>query len=83
MPNIDCDLLRKTAPRVSGAKGQNQARIIDALSAALADTLKKYGIDSDLRIAHFVAQTCHESDVSARRWNILSKMRTLGSHGRA
>jgi putative chitinase len=28
----------------------------------LADTLKKYGIDSDLRIAHFVAQTCHESD---------------------
>jgi putative chitinase len=62
MPNIDGDLLRRTAPRVSGAKGQSQARIIGALNPALAATLWKYEIDAELRIAHFVAQICHESD---------------------
>ncbi|MBV8457397.1 MAG: hypothetical protein JO122_12355, partial [Acetobacteraceae bacterium] len=62
MPNIDGELLRKTAPRVGGAKGQSQARIIDALNPVVAPTLKKYQIDAELRIAHFLAQACHESD---------------------
>jgi putative chitinase len=62
MPNINGELLRNTAPRVSGAKGQSQARIIGALSPALAGTLKDYQIDTELRIAHFLAQACHESD---------------------
>jgi putative chitinase len=62
MTNIDGELLRNTAPRVSGAKGQSQARIIGALDLAVAAMLKKYEIDTELRIAHFLAQTCHESD---------------------
>ena len=62
MPNIDGELLRKTAPRVGGAKGQSQARIIDALNPVVAPTLKKFQIDAELRIAHFLAQACHESD---------------------
>jgi putative chitinase len=62
MANVDGELLRRIAPHVVGAKGQSQARIIEALSPAVAATLKKYEIDTELRIAHFLAQTCHESD---------------------
>jgi putative chitinase len=49
-------------PPVSGAKGERQASIIRALDGVLADTLARFGIDSDLRRAHFLAQICHESD---------------------
>jgi putative chitinase len=59
---IDAELLRKIAPQVGGAKGQKQAQIIDALGPVLTQTLDKFEINSDLRAAHFLAQTCHESD---------------------
>jgi putative chitinase len=32
------------------------------VSGVLADTLAKFQIDSELRVAHFLAQTCEESD---------------------
>jgi putative chitinase len=62
MMTIDGSTLRQIAPRMGGAKGEQQADIIDALSGVLADTLAKFEINSDLRCAHFLAQICHESD---------------------
>ena len=62
MADLDASILRDITPHVGGAKGQQQAQIIDAVGAVLADTLNRYGIDSDLRVAHFLAQAAHESD---------------------
>jgi putative chitinase len=62
MIQLSSDLLRQVAPRVGGQKVENQAAIIRELSAVLAETLAKFQIDNELRVAHFLAQTCHESD---------------------
>lgn len=62
MAELDATILRAIAPRIGGAKGQKQAEIIDAVGAVLADTLAKYEINSDLRVAHFLAQAAHECD---------------------
>lgn len=62
MIQLPSDILSRIAPRVTGKKGEDQARIIRDLSGALADTLAQFEIDSVLRVAHFLAQTCHESD---------------------
>jgi putative chitinase len=59
---IDAEILRQVAPRVGGAKGQRQSQIIAAVGHELQSTLERHAIDSRLRIAHFIAQTCHESD---------------------
>jgi len=56
----DATLLRAVAPRFSGQNAVNQTRIIDAVGPVLASTLAQYAINTDLRVAHFVAQTCHE-----------------------
>ncbi len=57
----DAELLRAVAPRFSGEAGARQKTIIDAVGAALDVTLRTYAIDTDLRVAHFVAQICHEA----------------------
>jgi len=62
MIKVDDELLRETAAPLGGAKGQEQAKIIQALRSVLADTLAKFDINTDLRVAHFAAQICHESD---------------------
>jgi putative chitinase len=64
MIEIDSALLKEVAPHVTGKKAQSQATIIDALGSVMtADlNLPKYDLSSRLRIAHFIAQTCHESD---------------------
>ncbi|MBV8739586.1 MAG: peptidoglycan-binding protein [Alphaproteobacteria bacterium] len=59
LPN---DILSRIAPRVAGKKADNQAGIIREVSGVLAVTLAQFEIDSVLRIAHFLAQVCHESD---------------------
>src|ERR1044071_8197631 len=64
MAELDASILRAIAPHVGGAKGQEQAEIIDAVGAVLAGTLAKYEINSDLRAAHFLAQAAHECDGS-------------------
>jgi putative chitinase len=58
----DVQLLRAVAPHNSGSRGVSQNAIIDAVGPVLSATLAGYGLTTDLRVAHFVAQTCHESD---------------------
>jgi putative chitinase len=61
MINVDAQTLREIAPTFSGANAQRQNAIITAVGEVLAKTLQAYEIDTRLRIAHFLAQTCHES----------------------
>jgi putative chitinase len=51
----------EVAPRFGGDMGKRQAQIIGEVGAVLAKTLDGYSINTYLRIAHFLAQTCHES----------------------
>lgn len=59
---VDTDLLRAVAPSRSEGRAQQQDAIITEVGRILADTLDQYEVNTPLRIAHFVAQTCHESD---------------------
>ena len=61
MIQVDAQTMREIAPHFSGAKGERQNAIITAVGEVLATTLAVYAIDTRLRIAHFLAQTCHES----------------------
>ena len=61
MIQVDAQTMREIAPHFSGAKGERQNAIITAVGEVLATTLAAYAIDTRLRIAHFLAQTCHES----------------------
>lgn len=58
---VDAQTMREVAPRYSGENGERQDAIITAAGAVLAATLNAYAIDTRLRIAHFLGQTCHES----------------------
>jgi putative chitinase len=58
---VNGDIMFKIAPRFSGDKAERQADIINQVGKVLQDTLEKFEITTRLRIAHFLAQTCHES----------------------
>lgn len=58
---IDGRIMFEVAPRFSGAKARRQAEIIEGISPILASTLDEYGINTRLRIAHFLGQCCHEA----------------------
>jgi putative chitinase len=58
---VDAQAMREIAPHFSGANGERQNAIITAVGEVLAATLDAYAINTRLRIAHFLAQTCHES----------------------
>lgn len=62
MTDVNGELMQQIPPQQSGTRAQNQARIIAAVGPVLAQTLDTYEINSSLRIAHFLAQTCQESD---------------------
>lgn len=61
MIQVDAQTMREIAPHFSGANGERQNAIITAVGEVLAATLDSYAINTRLRIAHFLAQTCHES----------------------
>jgi putative chitinase len=61
MIRVDAQTMREVAPRFSGEIAERQEAIISAVGEVLAATLESYQIDNRLRIAHFLAQTCHES----------------------
>src|ERR1700722_9399518 len=46
----------------NSARSENQKAITAAAAPAMQEKLAIAGIDSELRIAHFLAQTCEESD---------------------
>ena len=57
---VDASFIVAVAPRFSGAKAEAQSRIVGAISAVFAPTLDGYGINTRLRIAHFMGQVTHE-----------------------
>lgn len=61
MIEVDAQTMREIAPRFSGANAERQNAIVTAVGEVLAATLDAYEIRTRLRIAHFLAQTCHES----------------------
>ena len=58
---VDAQTLHEAAPRFSGDLATAQAAIIAGVGEVLAATLDRYNINTRLRIAHFLGQTCHES----------------------
>jgi putative chitinase len=58
---INADLMGAVAPRESRSRAQHQAFIIENAAKNL-DSLQQYEINTALRVVHFLAQTCHESD---------------------
>jgi putative chitinase len=58
---VNGDLMGAIAPRFTGQAALRQGQIIADIGPVLQDTLKRYEIDTRLRIAHFLAQTCYES----------------------
>jgi putative chitinase len=58
---VDAQVMLDIAPRFSGELAERQAAIVAAVGEVLPKTLDAYDISSRLRIAHFLAQTCHES----------------------
>lgn len=57
---LDGDFILAVAPRFTGSRAADQARIVGALSAIFAPTLDDYAINTKLRIAHFMGQVTHE-----------------------
>lgn len=58
---IDGGVMRSIAPHFTGQAGVRQAQIIAEVAPVLQSTLESFEITTPLRIAHFLAQTCHES----------------------
>lgn len=57
---VDGDFILRVAPKFSGDKAAAQKRIVSAISGVFAATLDGYGINTPLRIAHFMGQVTHE-----------------------
>src|SRR6476659_1027467 len=58
---VDGTVTREIAPSFSGKMAERQAEIIKEAGQVLQATLEAYEINTRLRIAHFLGQTCHES----------------------
>lgn len=51
---IDGDFIMSVAPRFTGTKAASQLRIVGEVSSVFASILDIYGINTKLRIAHFM-----------------------------
>lgn len=60
MYQLDESFIFSVAPRFSGAAASAQRAIVSAIAPVFGATLASYGIDTRLRIAHFIAQVTHE-----------------------
>ena len=58
---VDGTVMREIAPRFSGKMAERQAEIIKEAGQVLQATLEGYEINTRLRIAHFLGQTCHSA----------------------
>jgi putative chitinase len=58
---VDSQTMREVAPHFTGELADHQAKIIREVGEVLAPTLDKFNINTGLRIAYFLGQTCHES----------------------
>lgn len=58
---VNGDVMFKIAPHFSGKLAQAQEKIIKQIDPVLSASLEEYEINTRLRVAHFLAQTCHES----------------------
>ncbi len=61
MIQVDGTIMLEIAPRFSGKMAARQAEIVKGVGQVLQATLEAYEINTRLRIAHFLGQTCHES----------------------
>lgn len=61
MKPVTADVLHAIAPRFSGATAQRQSHIIEAIADDFTSILNEYEINTELRVAHFLAQIIHES----------------------
>lgn len=55
------EILPKLVPKFSGANADRQKVILNAIVPLIDTILPQFAIDTPLRIAHFLAQICHES----------------------
>src|SRR6516165_700735 len=61
MFTVDTHLLHHITPKFSGSAAERQAEIINGISLEMLAVLADFEITNALRIAHFLAQICHES----------------------
>jgi putative chitinase len=61
MFTVDANLLRGVVPKFTGSRADRQTEIIDSIGAVMSAVFGDYEITNRLRIAHFLAQICHES----------------------
>ena len=62
MAIIDGAVLRAIMPRAPIKRKARQTEIVGEIGPLLAAALHRYGLDTPLRAAHFLAQVAHESD---------------------
>lgn len=55
------EILPRIVPKFSGSAANQQSLILGAIVPLIDSILPQYAIDTQLRIAHFLAQICHES----------------------
>lgn len=60
--NITPILLQRIAPINHGARKSSQDTIISGVATTLNTLMESSGINTPLRVAHFLAQVCEESD---------------------